>query len=287
MPYELRLTNYSAKSGREREAYGFCDHRRRLTRPVRNGSDHFGRRAGMEQTPGADEAPNGLCLPVRCLAMGAASEVFQPEALAGQEVRVSNDFADVIPLGGGRVALVMGDTGSKEQGVAMCVPQALRSLRLILSECTHPACALGQLNHYLCGLNLRPAGPGVALSLAVVDVAAGTAVCACAGSEPPLILRADGGMEAVNAGRIALGVAAGRTFSGSGLPPGGRGRLADGDGRDHGDRASIRRQEQGHSLLRGNGAAGAKCLPCGRPAGADGAGGAGWGEGVRRRHPPQ
>ena len=172
----------------------------------------------MEQTPGADEAPNGRCRTVRRLAIGAASEVFQPESPAGQEaaadqeVQSGSDFADVIPLGGGRVALVLGDVGSKGQVAARCVPQALRALRLILNECAHPACALGRLNHFLCGLDLPSAGSVVALSLAVVDVGAGTAVCTCAGSEPPLILRAGGSMEAVNAGSVPLGVDAGRTF---------------------------------------------------------------------------
>ena len=220
MPNELKPAAHPAMSGLERRAYGLCDHRRRLTRPVGNGSDHFGRRGGLEQTPSADAALNGLCLPlpVRCLAMGAASKVFQPEAPAGQgvaagrEVRSGSDFADVIPLGGGRVALVLGDAVGQGQVAARCVPQALRALRLILSECAHPACALGQLNHYLCGLDLPSAGPVVALSLAVVDVRAGTAVCACAGSEPPLLLRAGGIMEAVNACRVPLGVDAARTF---------------------------------------------------------------------------
>jgi len=212
MTTELNPAAHPAKYGREREVYGFCDHRRWLTRPVRNGSDHLGRRSGMEQAPGADKAPNALCLPVQRLAMGAASEVFQPEALAGQEVRTSSDFVDVIPLGGGRVALVLGNMGGKGQVVALYIPQFLRALRLILSECAHPACVLGQLNRYLCGSGPPAASPIVALSLAVVDVGAGTAVCASAGSEPPLILRAGGSMEAVNAGSVPLGVDAGRTF---------------------------------------------------------------------------
>ena len=212
MPTERKPATHPAKSGREREMYGFCDHRRWLTRPAKAGSDLFAKAPGMEQTPGADEAPNGRCRTVRRLAMGAASEVFQSEASANQEVPTSSDFADVIPLGGGRVALVLGDMGGKGQVAALCVPQALHTLRLILSECAHPACALGQLNHYLCGFDLPSAGLVVALSLAVVDVGAGTAVCACAGSEPPLILRAGGSLEAVNACRVPLGVDAGRAF---------------------------------------------------------------------------
>jgi len=219
MPLDLRLTNHPAKIGRAREAYGVCDHRRWLTRSARAGSDLFGSGAGAEQTPGADDARNGRCRTVRRLAMGAASEVFQPEILAGQEVkasqevRISSDFADVIPLGEGQVALVLGDVYGKGHKATLCVSQTQSALRRILSECAHPACALSQLNCYLCGcFGLLGVGPVVTLSLAVVDVGAGTAVCACAGSEPPLILRANLGLEAVNAGRVALGVDASRAF---------------------------------------------------------------------------
>jgi len=218
MPTELKPAARPAKSGREREVYGFCDHRRWLTRPVRNGSDHFGRRAGMEQTPSANVAPNGRCRTVRRLAIGAASKVFQPAALAGQEaaadqaVRISSDFADVIPLGGGRVALVLGDVCGKGQVAALYVSQALNALRLILSEHTPPARALDRVNRYLCNTELPVTCLSVALSLAVMDVGTGEVVCACAGSEPPLILRAGGSMEAVNTGSVSLGVEARRTF---------------------------------------------------------------------------
>ena len=105
MPLELRTATPPAKSGLERGAHGFCNHRRGLTRPVGNGSDHSGRTEGVEQTQEADKPPNNHCRTVRHLAMGAAFEVFLPDALAGQEVndvqeaRNSSDFADVILLG--------------------------------------------------------------------------------------------------------------------------------------------------------------------------------------------
>jgi sigma-B regulation protein RsbU (phosphoserine phosphatase) len=84
--------------------------------------------------------------------MGAASEVCPLGVLAGQQVMFGSDFADVVPLGAGRVAL------------------------------------------------------------ALVDVETGKTVSACAGAEPPLILRAEGGVEAVNSGRVPLGVDSGQTY---------------------------------------------------------------------------
>ena len=103
------------------------------------------------------------------------------------------------------MALILGDVDSKSQVVAQCVPQVLHALRLILSVCAETACALSQWNRYLCGLGPPTVSPVVTLSLAVVDVGVGTALCACAGSETPLILRAGGSVEAVNAGIRGLG----------------------------------------------------------------------------------
>jgi len=166
----------------------------------------------VEQEPGADASLNDRCETTRHLVIGAASEVCRLEALAGQEVFMgqealtSSDFADVVPLGRGRVALALGDVSGKGPAAALCVPQVLYALRLILGEHAQPARALSRLNRYLCGADLPAACQSVSLSLAVLDVGRGAAVCACAGSEPPLILRAGGSMEAVNAGIMGLGI---------------------------------------------------------------------------------
>ncbi len=138
--------------------------------------------------------------PLLGLAVETASQVCLPEALVG------GDFADVVPLGENQVALILGDICGKGIAAALCVPQTLYALRLILRECPDPAQALSRLNHYLVGSNLPAYCGFVALSLAVIDAGTGRVVCACAGSEPPLILRAGAGAEAVNAGNIALGV---------------------------------------------------------------------------------
>lgn len=124
----------------------------------------------------------------------------------GQEALTSSDFADVVPLGRGRVVLALGDVSGKGPAAALCVPQVLYALRLILGEHAQPARALSRLNRYLCGADLPAACQSVSLSLAVLDVGRGAAVCACAGSEPPLILRAGGSVEAVNAGIMGLGI---------------------------------------------------------------------------------
>jgi serine phosphatase RsbU (regulator of sigma subunit) len=174
-----------------RAVYGLCDHRR--------------------EGHGADETcPDSR--DIRQLVMGAAYEVRPLEDSAGHEVPFGSDFADVIPLGAGRVALVLGDVGAAGRTVALCVPQVLHALRLILREHAEPACALDQLNRSLCRSGLPAGCPFVALSLIVVDVETGRTESACAGSEPPLILRAGGSVEAVNSGRVSLGVNSGQTY---------------------------------------------------------------------------
>ena len=208
---EQRPATRPAKSGPERGAYGLCTHRR-LSRPAGAGSGRSRRGAGVEQEPGADASLNDRCETTRHLVIGAASEVCQLEALAGQKVFMgqealtSSDFADVVPLGRGRVVLALGDVSGKGPAAALCVPQVLYALRLILGEHAQPARALSRLNRYLCGADLPAACQSVSLSLAVLDVGIGAAVCACAGSEPPLILRAGGSVEAVNAGIMGLGI---------------------------------------------------------------------------------
>jgi serine phosphatase RsbU (regulator of sigma subunit) len=188
---ELKTVSDPSQHRPLQAVYSLCDHRREG-----HGED--------ETCPDSRD--------IRQLVMGAAYEVRPLEDSAGHEAPFGSDFADVIPLGAGRVALVLGDVGAAGQTAALCVPQVLHALRLILREHAEPACALDQLNRSLCRSGLPAGCPFVALSLIVVDVETGKTECACAGSEPPLILRAGGGVEAVNSGRVPLGMASGQTY---------------------------------------------------------------------------
>lgn len=183
----------------------------RLNRPAILTRDRSMGRTGRRRAHGADKAWDDAW-GIRQLALGAASEICPREALAGQEVRFESDFADVIPLGAGRIALVLGDVRVTGPPAALCVPQVLSTLRQILREPVQPACALNLLNRSLCRSGLPAGCPSVALSLLVVDVETGKTVSACAGSEPPLILRAAGSVEAVNSGRVPLGVNTEQTY---------------------------------------------------------------------------
>lgn len=168
-----------------------------------------------------------------CLEVGVMFDVCLPKDQINPQhfdsQKAGGDFADVVPLHGDWVALFLGNACGQGAAAALAVPQALYSLRQLLSGTPgtfgnyssgkqssdfyrDPAHTLKRLNRHLCGPALPAACASVSLSLAVLNTKTGETVCACAGSEPPLILRARGPIETVNAGRVALGVENGRTY---------------------------------------------------------------------------
>ena len=141
--------------------------------------------------------------------------VYRP---ATDEALVGGDFLDVVDLGAGRTALVVGDVMGKGLQAATGTAQAKFMLRTLLLEGHAPAEALARLNGYLyrsgLGDPLDPAdAPFLAAAVAVVDARAGTAAFAVAGAEPPLVARHErgeaggrGGVEPVPCGSLPLGL---------------------------------------------------------------------------------
>ena len=119
---------------------------------------------------------------------------------AWDEAQVGGDFYDTFALAGGRVALVVGDATGKGLEAAAHTAEVKYALRAYLRENADPAEALGRLNRFLMQSQHLDATGGsneeasemacVALALAVVDTATGEGICSCAGSEPPLLVRA-------------------------------------------------------------------------------------------------
>lgn len=141
----------------------------------------------------AEDAFAGLCVHTE----------YEP---AWKEALVGGDFYDVLALGEGRVALVVGDVTGKGLAAATHTAEVKFALRAILHEHPEPSRALGRLNRFL--MQGQPGGPDlplVAVALAVVDARTGEAAVASAGAEYPLLLRAGGAAEAVRAGGLLLG----------------------------------------------------------------------------------
>jgi PAS domain S-box-containing protein len=149
-------------------------------------------------------------------------------AAAGSEARVGGDFYDVFPVDGGRaVALVAGDVTGKGLDAAAQTAEAKFVLRAFLSETPEdPGAALGRLNRHLWEMSGEdPAARRhlVALTAAVVEPAAGVARFACAGAEPPAVLRCPAGGGGAWSPEVADAAAEGAVFCGplvGALPPG-------------------------------------------------------------------
>ena len=132
---------------------------------------------------------------------------------AWKEALVGGDFYDVVALGEGRVALVVGDVTGKGLAAATHTAEVKYALRAILHEHPAPTSALSRLNSFLAQPQPGGAGPPlVAVALAVVDARTGEAWVASAGAEHPLVLRASGSAEEIRAGGMLLGTLRGTEY---------------------------------------------------------------------------
>ena len=154
-----------------------------------------------------------------------------PETLSGltvetcyeaalEEATVGGDSCDAFALDGGRAALVVADASGKGLASAERVAEVRFALRAFLREHGDPGVALSRLNDFVCGaqrLGRRDDGGFVTLTLVVLDIGSGEASCLCAGGEPPLALRADGAVEAVQVCGAALGLFPAQGYAASAL----------------------------------------------------------------------
>ena len=192
-------------AGRPAQAFGVAQdvtERKEAERTLAERAAHQGRIAEALQRPllQAPVAGRGGGLRVH--------SVYRP---ASDEALVGGDFFDVVDLGGGRTALVVGDVMGKGLQAATGTAQAKFMLRTLLLEGHAPDKAFARLNGYLYRTGLGDAGehadsPFLAAAVAVVDVGGGAVRFAVAGAEPPLVARRDGGVEAVACGGLPLGV---------------------------------------------------------------------------------
>ncbi|MGI4788191.1 MAG: GAF domain-containing SpoIIE family protein phosphatase [Janthinobacterium lividum] len=127
---------------------------------------------------------------------------------ARQEARVGGDFFDAFAVDEGRIAFAVGDASGKGLAAAVRTAEAKFALRAFLREDPAPGMALTRLNNLLCAsqrLEARDDDTFIVMTLAVVDIATGSALFATAGAEPPLILRADGSIDEVLTRGVPLG----------------------------------------------------------------------------------
>jgi len=143
---------------------------------------------------------------------GLEVRVFHEEA--SEEDLVGGDFWDLFAYDDGHVAFVIGDVMGHGLTAAVFTAEVRFILRAFLREHEQPSLVLNQLNFYICeshrlyreGLNDEGDEAPVCLTLAVVSAASGEGRVACAGMEPPLLVRADGAVEVVAARGGLLGL---------------------------------------------------------------------------------
>lgn len=138
---------------------------------------------------------------------------------AAEERVVGGDWYDVIPLGGARVGLAVGDVAGHGPSAATAMGQMRNALRALATTIPSPATVLEAFNAFVCGQLPEEMATVVYL---VVDTAAGTLTYANAGHLPPLLVGADGDPAFLEAGLgppIGVGVEYGYADERRGLPP--------------------------------------------------------------------
>ena len=127
---------------------------------------------------------------------------------AWSEAEVGGDFFDVFSLGKEKVALVVGDVAGKGLRAATRTAEAKYALRVYLRETGSPAEAVSRLNTFLYESFARDNDETfIALTVVVLNET-GTMQVTLAGSEPPLLCRADGTTIPITLVGLPVGISA-------------------------------------------------------------------------------
>jgi serine phosphatase RsbU (regulator of sigma subunit) len=124
---------------------------------------------------------------------------------------VGGDFYDVLPRADGRVIVTLGDVAGKGSPAALLMALLLAVLRTLVDEELDPPALMERLNVQIC--RHSPGSRFITLFFAMYEPMSGRLVYVNAGQTPPLLRRAAGGMERLNATGVALGMFEGSTFA--------------------------------------------------------------------------
>ena len=134
---------------------------------------------------------------------------------------VGGDFYDVLPIDDGRLAVCVGDVSGKGSPAALLMALLLAMMRTLVDEKLEPAELISRLNVQV--VRHAPGTRFITLFYGVYQPMSGELTYVNAGHMPPLILRANGTMERLTDGGIALGMFPGSTYAA------GRALLSQGD----------------------------------------------------------
>ena len=135
---------------------------------------------------------------------------------------VGGDYFDIVELGEGRVALVIGDVAGKGMPAALLMALLQGSLRTLLTAGLRGCEVVAKLNAHLFA-NI-PSNRLVTLFYGELDPVTGRLLYVNSGHNPPLLVRGEGSIERLSATAVALGVVSETPFESLevGIEPGDR-----------------------------------------------------------------
>jgi sigma-B regulation protein RsbU (phosphoserine phosphatase) len=117
---------------------------------------------------------------------------------------VGGDFYDVLHMPDGRLVVALGDVAGKGSPAALLMALTLAILRTLVDEGLGPADLARRLNVQVA--RHAPRSRFVTMFLAVFDPASGALEYVNAGQNPPMLRRAQGVIERLTEGGVALGM---------------------------------------------------------------------------------
>src|SRR5690606_38501087 len=132
------------------------------------------------------------------------------EALSDPSMLIGGDYYDVLPVDERRWGFVIADVAGKGAGAALLMAECRATLRLCSPREPSPAVVLRKANRTL-QPDMRP-GLVIALCYGIFDLDTRELRYCRAGHEPPLLMRASGGAEALPGTGMAVGLDEGPLF---------------------------------------------------------------------------
>lgn len=130
---------------------------------------------------------------------------------AADVAAVGGDFYDLVPLGGDRVAVVIGDVSGKGLEAARVMMMVKSALRAYAFAGEQPADVMRQTNELV--VTLTKANIFVTAFLGILDVNSGALTYCSAGHPPAMVRRTDGGLTVLAAESPLVGGFAGLEFA--------------------------------------------------------------------------
>ena len=117
---------------------------------------------------------------------------------------VGGDFYEILPLGDGQLVTAVGDVAGKGSPASLLMALLLAMMRTLTDERLEAAELISRLNVQVC--RQSPGNRFITLFYSVLDLTTGELTYVNAGHTPPLLFRANGAVERLQDGGVALGM---------------------------------------------------------------------------------